>query len=204
VWTVAWRESPFTPNKCGLLQREPALERRQDDVLGWRAHGAAPTGAEVKVEMLQRAPSASTAETDPAAVAFARCITAVERSSSTGRALPGGAGDAMVCAARDRRPRLWRRPARRLAVPGRVHRRGRDAPPSTRSSPARCSGDSTRALTSMPSRLAPQPPEHQLNRIPLALHQRSILAGAIPERTEFQGRDPRDSHGEPHTAVEGS
>jgi succinyl-diaminopimelate desuccinylase len=39
--------------------------------------------------MLQRAPSASTAETDPAAVAFARCITAVERSSSTGQLCPG-------------------------------------------------------------------------------------------------------------------
>ena len=89
---------------------------------------AARAGAEVRVEGLQEQPSAATDERAPAALALARCAAEVEGSAPRFRDVPGRARDSLVRTTRHPGIRLWRRSARRVARPGRVHRRGRDAP----------------------------------------------------------------------------
>jgi acetylornithine deacetylase/succinyl-diaminopimelate desuccinylase-like protein len=64
---------------------EGELARLTDTI----AEAAAGAGAEVTVELLQRAPSASTAETHPAAVALVRCIAQIESVSPGFELCPG-------------------------------------------------------------------------------------------------------------------
>jgi succinyl-diaminopimelate desuccinylase len=64
---------------------EEELARLTDKI----AHAAADANAEVTVEVLQRAPSSSTEETHPAAVALARCITQIESVAPRFEMCPG-------------------------------------------------------------------------------------------------------------------
>jgi acetylornithine deacetylase/succinyl-diaminopimelate desuccinylase-like protein len=64
---------------------EAELARLTDTI----AEAATRAGAEVTVDVLQRAPSASTDETHPAAVALARCIARVEGASPRFQLCPG-------------------------------------------------------------------------------------------------------------------
>jgi succinyl-diaminopimelate desuccinylase len=53
------------------------------------AQAAAAAGADVEVDALQRAPSAGTAQTHPAAAALARCVERVEGEAATFEVCPG-------------------------------------------------------------------------------------------------------------------
>jgi acetylornithine deacetylase/succinyl-diaminopimelate desuccinylase-like protein len=64
---------------------EEELARLTDTI----ARAAAETGAEVTVDVLQRAPSASTEETHPAAAALARCVTQIEGLAPRFEICPG-------------------------------------------------------------------------------------------------------------------
>ena len=89
---------------------------------------AGRAGAEVRVEVLQEQPSAATdADAPRGAGAGALCRGGRGRGAAL-RAVPGRPRHALVRAARHSRVRLRRRAARRVARPGRVHRRGGDAP----------------------------------------------------------------------------
>ena len=93
-----------------------------------RSTAAAAAGADVSVEVLQRAPSAST---DPRTPPRSRSRAASPRSRAPRRgssSAPGVARDPLVRPARHPGVRLRRGAPRRLPRPGRVHRRGRDAP----------------------------------------------------------------------------
>ena len=115
---------------------------------------AARAGAEVRVTVLQRQPSAATDARHPAAAALARCVEEVEGAA--------------------------RRAARRLPWPRRVHRRGGDAPLRRRpravrgrgpgvtgySTPAGTATGSSRARAispgALPARASTRPPGDQM------------------------------------------
>jgi succinyl-diaminopimelate desuccinylase len=64
---------------------ETELARLTDTI----AEAAARAGADVTVDVLQRAPSASTEETHPASVALARCVAAIESATPRFELCPG-------------------------------------------------------------------------------------------------------------------
>jgi succinyl-diaminopimelate desuccinylase len=68
---------------------EEELEEELERLTGTIERAAANAGAEVSVDVLQRAPSASTAEDDPAAVALARCVAQVEGGPPRFELCPG-------------------------------------------------------------------------------------------------------------------
>jgi succinyl-diaminopimelate desuccinylase len=64
---------------------ETELARLTDTI----AEAAGRAGADVTVDVLQRAPSASTEETHPASIALARCVAAIENASPRFELCPG-------------------------------------------------------------------------------------------------------------------
>jgi succinyl-diaminopimelate desuccinylase len=68
---------------------EEDLEEELARLTGTIERAAADAGAEVTVDVLQRAPSSSTEETHPAAVALARCITEIEGVAPRFELCPG-------------------------------------------------------------------------------------------------------------------
>jgi succinyl-diaminopimelate desuccinylase len=71
----------FNPDE----ELEQELRRLTDTI----ERAAADAGAEVSVDVLQRAPSAATDETHPAAVALARCVARVEGTAPRFELCPG-------------------------------------------------------------------------------------------------------------------
>jgi succinyl-diaminopimelate desuccinylase len=68
---------------------EEELEEELARLTGTIERAAADAGAEVSIEVLQQAPSASTQERHPAAVALASCITDVEGTAPRFEMCPG-------------------------------------------------------------------------------------------------------------------
>jgi acetylornithine deacetylase/succinyl-diaminopimelate desuccinylase-like protein len=68
---------------------EEQLEEEVDRLVDTINKAAASAGADVTIDVLQRAPSASTDETHPAGEALARCITEVEGSAPKFELCPG-------------------------------------------------------------------------------------------------------------------
>ena len=68
---------------------EEELDEELDRLTGTIARAAADAGADVEVEVLQRAPSASTDESHPVAAALAECVERVEGSAPRFELCPG-------------------------------------------------------------------------------------------------------------------
>ena len=133
LWSAGRRGGRRLQRRPGVgvvLRRPPLQPRRRTSTRAGaadRVDRARPGGdADVAVEVLQRAPSASTDPDHPVARRSSGCVDAVEGAapvSSCARVCSIRAGTRSSAS----RLRLRRRPARRRPRPGGVHRRGGDA-----------------------------------------------------------------------------
>jgi succinyl-diaminopimelate desuccinylase len=85
---MSCRDRPGSPSIAALIRREQLDEElaRLTDTI---AQAAAHAGADVAVDVLQRAPSASTEESHPLAVTLAGCIEQIEGSAPRFELCPG-------------------------------------------------------------------------------------------------------------------